>query len=83
MREIGEYGAADLALIFEARIGTSYVKGCDFLHLGENGVIEELTVMVRPLTAAQELAEAMRLQLTNFLQNEPRQGPPPPPLQSR
>ena len=84
VREIGEHGAADLALLFEARIGTSYIEGCDFLHLGANGVVEELTVMVRPLTAAQELAEAMKLQLTTFpAKRRTPHGPPPSPLQSR
>ncbi|MBG0566437.1 nuclear transport factor 2 family protein [Actinoplanes aureus] len=55
-------GGSDHALVFEARIGEVTVEGCDFLHLDENGLIDELTVMVRPLSAAQALADAMAAQ---------------------
>lgn len=50
------------ALVFEARIGDVRVEGCDFLHLDEAGLIDELTVMVRPLSAAQALSAAMAAQ---------------------
>jgi hypothetical protein len=62
-REIGVDGARDHALVFKARIGDREVHGCDFLHTDENGLIDELSVMVRPLSAALALAEAMKLQL--------------------
>ena len=52
-------GGRDHALVFEARIGDVAVEGCDFLHLDDSGLIDELTVMVRPLSAAQALAAAM------------------------
>jgi hypothetical protein len=55
-------GGTDHALVFEARIGEVTVEGCDFLHLDDNGLIDELTVMVRPLSAAQALADAMAAQ---------------------
>lgn len=47
------------ALVFETRVGDTSVHGCDFLHLDEHGLIDEFTVMVRPLSAAQALATAM------------------------
>jgi hypothetical protein len=53
----------DHALVFHARIGTFEIEGCDFLHLDDDGAIDELTVMVRPLTGAHALAEAMKAQL--------------------
>ncbi|MEU8764567.1 nuclear transport factor 2 family protein [Streptomyces sp. NPDC048659] len=59
VREIGEPGARDHALVFTATVGGRTVQGCDFLHLDENGLIDDLTVMVRPLSAAHALAEAM------------------------
>ncbi|GAA3248569.1 nuclear transport factor 2 family protein [Dactylosporangium siamense] len=59
VRELGAEGGRDHALVFEARIGDVTVEGCDFLHLDERGLIDELTVMVRPLSAAQALAAAM------------------------
>ncbi|MBP2479046.1 hypothetical protein JOF53_007918 [Crossiella equi] len=66
VREIG--GGRDHALVFEARIGDTRVEGCDFLHLDENGLVDQLTVMVRPLSAAQALAEAMGAQFDRIKQ---------------
>ncbi|MDN0199166.1 nuclear transport factor 2 family protein [Streptomyces sp. S.PNR 29] len=43
-------------------VGDREVDGCDFLHLDDNGLIDELTVTVRPLSGAQALAEAMGAQ---------------------
>jgi SnoaL-like domain len=62
-REIGADDARDHALVFKARIGDREVHGCDFLHVDDNGLIDELIVMVRPLSAALALAEAMKVQL--------------------
>ncbi|GHI09836.1 hypothetical protein AQI88_16020 [Streptomyces cellostaticus] len=49
----------DHALVFRARVGDRELTGCDFLHVNEEGLIDEFTVMVRPLSGAQALAEAM------------------------
>jgi hypothetical protein len=62
-REIGAADAADHALVFRARIGAREVEGCDFLHRGADGLIDELTVMVRPLNGVLALAEAMKVKL--------------------
>lgn len=62
-REIGAEGASDHALVFRAQVGDREVHGCDFIHTDENGKIDELTVMVRPLSATLALGEAMRVQL--------------------
>jgi hypothetical protein len=62
-REIGSDGAEDHALLFRARVGDRELQGCDFLHIGEDGLIDEFTVMVRPLSAALALAEAMRAEV--------------------
>ena len=62
-REIGAAGEADHALVFSARVGERELQGCDFLHTREDGLIDELVVMVRPLSAALALAEAMKPQL--------------------
>ncbi len=35
------------------------MTGCDFLHLGDDGKIDDLMVMVRPLSAAQALSVRM------------------------
>ncbi|WP_410872500.1 nuclear transport factor 2 family protein [Nocardia sp. A7] len=57
VREIGE--GRDHALVFEATVDGKQLTGCDFVHLDENGKIDELTVMVRPLSAATALAARM------------------------
>ena len=62
VREIGGGESRDHALVFEARIGDTRVEGCDFLHFDADGLIDEFTVMVRPLSAAQALSEAMAVQ---------------------
>ncbi|MES5820211.1 nuclear transport factor 2 family protein [Streptomyces sp. RG80] len=61
-RELAGADGRDHALVFSARVGDRALTGCDFIHLDENGLIDELTVMVRPLSGAQALAEAMGAQ---------------------
>jgi hypothetical protein len=51
------------ALIFEARVGDREVDGLDLLKFRDDGLVSELTVMVRPLSGATALAEAMRERL--------------------
>jgi hypothetical protein len=59
-RVIGAPDAADHALVFAARIGDRDIEGCDFLHENSDGLIDEFVVMVRPLSGALALADAMR-----------------------
>jgi len=63
VREIGAPDDRDQAVVFEARVGDRQIEGCDFLHVGDDGSIDELVVMVRPLSATLALAEAMKAQL--------------------
>ncbi|MFG2327502.1 nuclear transport factor 2 family protein [Streptomyces sp. NBC_01723] len=67
-RVIGEEGGRDHALVFSARVGDREIGGCDFLHLDESGRIDELTVMVRPLSGAQALQAAMAAQFERIAQ---------------
>ena len=62
-RQIGAPDAADHALVFRARVGDREVEGCDFVHVNEDGLIDELYVMFRPLSGLTALAEAMKRQL--------------------
>jgi limonene-1,2-epoxide hydrolase len=62
-REIGAPDARDHALVFRARVGDRQLEGCDFLHVDESGSIDEFVVMVRPLSAALAMAEAMQREL--------------------
>jgi SnoaL-like domain len=62
VREIGGANDRDHALMFEARVGGRELHGCDFLHHDDDGLISEFCVMVRPLSAARALSEAMAAQ---------------------
>ncbi|MEU3692592.1 nuclear transport factor 2 family protein [Streptomyces narbonensis] len=62
VREIGNPDGRDHALVFTATVGGKQIQGCDFLHFDEEGKIDDLTVMVRPLSAARALSEAMGAQ---------------------
>jgi hypothetical protein len=46
-------------LVFTARVGDRTVEGWDYLKLDADGLIIELTVMVRPLSGLIALAQAM------------------------
>ena len=56
------------ALVFRARVGDREAEGIDLIREGPDGLIEDFTVFVRPLSALQALAEAMAREL----------GAPPP-----
>jgi hypothetical protein len=47
------------ALIFAARVGDRTVDGLDLLRFDEQGKVVELTVMARPMSGLNALAEAM------------------------
>jgi hypothetical protein len=46
-------------LMFEARVGTREIQGADFLRYGPDGLITELTVMIRPLSGLTAVVEAV------------------------
>jgi hypothetical protein len=62
-RDIGGPDAVDHVFVFRARVGKFDLEGTDLLHLDEDGLIDELVVMVRPLSAALALGEAMKAEL--------------------
>jgi hypothetical protein len=57
VKEIGD--GNDHALVFTAKVGELDINGCDFVHTGEDGLIDEFTVMLRPLKAVHAFAERM------------------------
>jgi SnoaL-like domain len=61
--EIGAPDAASHVLVFRTRVGDREIDGIDLLHTGADGLVDELTVMVRPLSGALALAEVMRARL--------------------
>ncbi|MEA2145278.1 MAG: hypothetical protein QOG59_865 [Solirubrobacteraceae bacterium] len=62
-RQIGHEDAADHALVLRARVGDRELEACDFMHVNDDGLIDELYVMVRPLSGLMAMAEAMKRQL--------------------
>ncbi|MFD1536392.1 nuclear transport factor 2 family protein [Nonomuraea guangzhouensis] len=68
VREIADAEGRDLALVFQAKVNGKQVHGCDFLHFDDDGLIDDLTVMVRPLSGANALAEAMGAQFEQIRQ---------------
>ncbi|MEU2282604.1 nuclear transport factor 2 family protein [Streptomyces sp. NPDC013178] len=66
-RELTGADGRDHALVFRTRVGERELSGCDFVHVDDNGLIDELTVMVRPLSGAQALAAAMGAQFEDIL----------------
>jgi ketosteroid isomerase-like protein len=51
------------ALIFEAMVGDREAQGIDLLRMNDDGLIADFTVMVRPLSAAHALRDAMAREL--------------------
>lgn len=62
VREIADSNGRDHALVFEATVAGKRITGCDFLHVNDDGLIDDFMVMVRPLSGATVLAEAMGAQ---------------------
>ena len=62
IREIANPDGRDHAFVFTATVAGKQIQGCDFLHFDDDGKIDDFTVMVRPLSAAQALSEAMGAQ---------------------
>ncbi|MCO5316661.1 MAG: nuclear transport factor 2 family protein [Solirubrobacterales bacterium] len=59
-RYIAQVETGDTAVLqFEARVGDRELQGVDILRFDEDGLISEMTVMVRPMSGLQKLGEEM------------------------
>jgi hypothetical protein len=58
-RYTDEFEQADgsKALVFRARVGDKELEGIDILRFGDDGLVADFTVMIRPLSGAMALAE--------------------------
>jgi hypothetical protein len=63
VKSIGAPGDRDTAHVFKARVGERELDGVDLLHENEDGLIDDFTVMVRPMSGVLALAEAMKRNL--------------------
>ncbi|EGD56402.1 nuclear transport factor 2 family protein [Gordonia neofelifaecis] len=57
----------DHALEFRSVVAGKQISGCDFIHVNDDGRIDDLMVMVRPLSSANALAEAMGAQFDRIV----------------
>jgi hypothetical protein len=72
VREIHDNDGGLHALEFVAGVAGApgvTVNGCDFLHVNEDGLIDDFKVMVRPLSGATALSEAMGAQFPRIQQD--------------
>ncbi|MFG2332372.1 nuclear transport factor 2 family protein [Streptomyces sp. NPDC048604] len=74
-REIANPDGRDHAFVFTATVAGRQIQGCDFLHFDDEGRIDDFTVMVRPLSAAQALSEAMGAQFEQIAREAAETGP--------
>ena len=61
--ELASEDGRNHALLFRARVDGKDLRECDFLHQSEDGLVDQLTVMVRPLSGALALRDRMAAQL--------------------
>ena len=66
-REVGSPDGADSVLVFEARVGDRTVEGADFLHVRDDGLIDDFRVMIRPLSGLNAVVEAMQAVLPEVM----------------
>ena len=57
------HGDGTTCLVFRARVGDRELDGIDYLRHGHDGLVTELTVMVRPYSAATALRDEMGARL--------------------
>ena len=64
-RYVGEFTASDgsAVLRFLTRVGDRDVEGIDLVHFNDDGLIDDFTVFVRPLSAVHALRDSIGAQL--------------------
>jgi SnoaL-like domain len=60
VRTFTEDGGGGHVLMFEATVGDRAVEGVDIVKVGDDGLVTEFRVIVRPFTGLAALTEAMR-----------------------
>ena len=52
-------GKSSLALVFDARIGDRDIQGVQHVHLDPEGLVDQVVLMVRPLSGGQAFADVI------------------------
>ena len=66
-REFATYDGLSVFLEFSANVQDKQLKGVDMIRFDDEGKIVEFEVMVRPMSALQELGQEMASKLAAFL----------------
>lgn len=77
VRETASADGRDHVLVFEATVNGKQLEGVDVLHLDEHGLVDDLRVLVRPLSGLNGLVEAMGEAIPEVLRElglDPGQG---------
>ncbi|NRQ48956.1 nuclear transport factor 2 family protein [Aeromicrobium stalagmiti] len=67
VRELEDADGRGSALVFETVVDGVSLNGIDLIRTDEHGLVTELTVMVRPLSASNALAAAMAAQFDQIV----------------
>lgn len=67
-------GESDHVLVFEATVGDRRIEGADFLHVREDGLIDDFRVMIRPLSGLQAVVDAMAAVIPEVMQEMGLEG---------
>ncbi|WP_106848720.1 nuclear transport factor 2 family protein [Blastococcus sp. Marseille-P5729] len=59
---------ADSVLVFEAHVGDKQLEGADFIHVNSAGLIDDFTVMIRPMKGLQAVVEGMAAAIPSAMQ---------------
>ncbi len=68
VRELADADGHGSALVFETVVNGVSINGLDLIRTNDAGLVSELTVMVRPLSASNALAAAMAAQFPQIQQ---------------
>ena len=69
--------SGDHVLVFEATVGGKQLEGADFLHVREDGLVDDLRVMIRPLSGLNAVVEAMGAVIPDVMREMGLDAPQP------
>lgn len=65
----------DQVLLFRARVGDREIEGADFVHTNAEGLVDDLRVMIRPLSALNAVVAAMQETIPQVMKELGLPGP--------
>lgn len=75
-RYVQQWGeGADQVLLFRARVGNREIEGADFVHTDAEGLVDDLRVMIRPLSGLNAVLAAMQEAIPQVMKELGLPGP--------